>query len=375
MPAKEPAARSTAGLNDQAPARPSKPSFGGITGTRSGGGGSALPNAVERPISASLGVDVSPIRVHQGGAAATRAADEGAHAFALGRDIVLGASARANDLPLMAHEVTHVIQQRHAPTVQLWSSTGLGRYEEEARQASMAVTRGQRYHVRERTSPAAQRLTLQPRLSRPNARLTLDYDRHTSGAKIDAALAASKFFGPFVQDALKAGTKTAGHIHVYDDKTYLKKAVAYQLASGATKEEAVIEAERSNGFQDGTEIHVSKDRGDGGTTPHEAIHLFAHSSWVPKVGRAEGGRCPANEGVTEYFTRMLCNEMDVARLPVYAKEYDSTDKLAWVMGGYANGNACSQPRSSTASSPSWKPLSTSRAETRVKERSPSGSTR
>ena len=125
--------------------------------TRSSGGGESLPSSVAAPISTSFGVDVSSIRVHSGGSAAAAARTVGATAFAQGSDIVLGSSARANDLPLMAHEVAHVVQQQSAPRVQLWSPGATDRYEHEAHQASEAVVHGRPFTVRERTTPRVQR--------------------------------------------------------------------------------------------------------------------------------------------------------------------------------------------------------------------------
>jgi transposase len=117
-----------------------------------------LAGSVAAPISASLGVDVSPVRVHSGAGAAASAAAVGAHAFARGTDIVLGSSARASDLPLMAHEVAHVVQQQSAPRVQLWTPDSGDRYEQEANRAAVAVVAGRPFTVRERTTPRRQRV-------------------------------------------------------------------------------------------------------------------------------------------------------------------------------------------------------------------------
>ena len=62
----------------------------------------------------SLGVDLGGVRVHEGPEAAASASAVGAQAFAHGQDIVLGQNAK-NDLnPVLAHEVTHTVQQRDA---------------------------------------------------------------------------------------------------------------------------------------------------------------------------------------------------------------------------------------------------------------------
>jgi hypothetical protein len=137
--------------------RSSRSAAAPLTGVRSSGGGEPLPSSVAVPISSSLGIDVSPIRVHSGPSAASVAASQGAHAFAHGTDIVLGSAARASDLPVMAHEVAHVVQQQSAPRVQLWSPGSTDRFEQEAHQASAAVVQGRSFRVRERTTPRVQR--------------------------------------------------------------------------------------------------------------------------------------------------------------------------------------------------------------------------
>jgi len=79
--------------------------------TGSGDSVSGLPAAVRTKLEQSLGADLGGVRVHTGPGAQTLAAALGAHAFARGQDIWLGARQRPDDLRLMAHEVTHVLQQ------------------------------------------------------------------------------------------------------------------------------------------------------------------------------------------------------------------------------------------------------------------------
>jgi hypothetical protein len=122
------------------------------------GRGSPIPTEVARPISSSFGVDLSPVRVHQGGSAATAASALRARAVAYGSDILLGAGERATDLGVMAHEVAHVVQQRGAARVQRLTQAGGDRFEHEARRAAAAVLRRERFQVRERTPPTVQRL-------------------------------------------------------------------------------------------------------------------------------------------------------------------------------------------------------------------------
>jgi len=72
---------------------------------------SALAPTVRTRLERSLGADLGGVRVHTGPAADEMAHWLGAKAFTHGQDIWLGAHQRPNDLGLMAHEVTHVLQQ------------------------------------------------------------------------------------------------------------------------------------------------------------------------------------------------------------------------------------------------------------------------
>jgi hypothetical protein len=74
------------------------------------GPGAPLSPTVRGRVEPALGADLGAVRVHaDAGAAATRAIQ--ARAFTHGQDIWLGAGESPNDLGLMAHEATHVVQQ------------------------------------------------------------------------------------------------------------------------------------------------------------------------------------------------------------------------------------------------------------------------
>ena len=81
-----------------------------------GGSGRALPDDVRARFEASLGADLSEVRLHTGGASAAAAEAVHARAFAVGNDIHFGAGEYQPDDPfglhLLAHEVAHTVQQR-----------------------------------------------------------------------------------------------------------------------------------------------------------------------------------------------------------------------------------------------------------------------
>jgi hypothetical protein len=75
------------------------------------GTGSALPAPTRGTLETRMGVDLGAVRVHDGPGANQAAAGLNARAFTHGRHIWLGRGESAGDVRLMAHEVTHVLQQ------------------------------------------------------------------------------------------------------------------------------------------------------------------------------------------------------------------------------------------------------------------------
>lgn len=77
--------------------------------------GRSLPQFAEKRMEQAFGHDFSGVRIHTGSTAERAAAGLGAHAFTIDRDIYFGAGEFAPGTPrgdrLLAHELTHVVQQ------------------------------------------------------------------------------------------------------------------------------------------------------------------------------------------------------------------------------------------------------------------------
>jgi hypothetical protein len=83
------------------------------------GGGQPLEGPVKAGMEHALGADLSDVRVHTDGTAAASAQAVQAHAYTVGTDIVFGPGQFQPESPTgqrtLAHELTHVVQQRSGP--------------------------------------------------------------------------------------------------------------------------------------------------------------------------------------------------------------------------------------------------------------------
>jgi hypothetical protein len=83
------------------------------------GGGQPLDERTRTDMEASFGQDFGGVRVHTGATASRSAESVQANAYTVGNDIVFRGSGYQPDTPsgrhLLAHELTHVVQQRSGP--------------------------------------------------------------------------------------------------------------------------------------------------------------------------------------------------------------------------------------------------------------------
>jgi len=90
-----------------------------VTDLIAGGGGRPLDAPVRAEMEARLGHSFGDVRVHTGAAADQSARSVQAHAYTVGSDVVFSDGAydpaSAAGRTLLAHELTHVVQQRSGP--------------------------------------------------------------------------------------------------------------------------------------------------------------------------------------------------------------------------------------------------------------------
>ena len=117
----------------------------GIQRTR--GGGQKLDNGIRDRMESAIGADFSGVRIHTDAQADKMSRAVSARAFTVGRDIYFRQGAyqpgSSNGRELLAHELTHVVQQSGAISLQpkLTVSQPGDRYEQEAEQVAQAYSR------------------------------------------------------------------------------------------------------------------------------------------------------------------------------------------------------------------------------------------
>ena len=121
------------------------------------GGGSPLSGDVRTDMESNLGADFGDVRVHDGGAAAESAQAVNARAYTVGNDVVFGSGGFQPDTPegrhTLAHELTHVVQQRSGPVD--GTSTGDGVALSDPGRPLRARGRGHGHAIDRSEAPAA----------------------------------------------------------------------------------------------------------------------------------------------------------------------------------------------------------------------------
>jgi hypothetical protein len=108
------------------------------------GGGATLDAGLRAPVETSLGADLSDVRIHTGAESDDLNAQLGARAFTTGSDIFLSSSTSPSDQGTVAHELTHVVQQRSMSTAgPLTVGAADDEYEQAADRVAGAVQSGQ----------------------------------------------------------------------------------------------------------------------------------------------------------------------------------------------------------------------------------------
>ncbi|MEU7604201.1 DUF4157 domain-containing protein [Streptomyces sp. NPDC041003] len=161
--------------------------------------GRPLDDATRTDMEARLGADFSDVRIHSDSAAKASAAEVGARAYTSGSHVVIGDG--GHDKHTLAHELTHVIQQRQGPVAGTDNGSGLkvsdpsDRFEREAEAnasrvmaaGSPAATNVQRHAA---PSPASGAHPSVQRVENPQDRMTVEYWEDKAGLGASSSSAA-----------------------------------------------------------------------------------------------------------------------------------------------------------------------------------------
>lgn len=152
---------------------------------------------------------------------------------------------------------------------------------------------------------------------------------HSTAQDADAAI--QKHLAKYVKSAVKEGRKIEGKVAVVGDVDWDK---AGENHYGKSKWHTTRPGTKSlyrdsiNGFVDGAgRVWIHKDRGDAGTMIHEAIHKYSDPALIAKSQ-------PLNEGVTEFFTRKVCDAagINILARKVYEPNRKCVANLAKLVG-------------------------------------------
>jgi hypothetical protein len=164
-----------------------------------------------------------------------------------------------------------------------------------------------------------------------------------TGREVDFYLNSTPLIEKYIKHKVDRGLKVEGNLHFLSRKEYEQRCFTYVLhqlseggelphgKEGAIKgsnfyEQAREAAKRSPGFQSHGQIYINQETAEAGTVIHESIHLFQEVSYASRVD------IDANEGTTEYFTRLICAEHQIRRRQKYPRQYECIKKLVSVCG-------------------------------------------
>ncbi len=142
---------------------------------------------------------------------------------------------------------------------------------------------------------------------------------HTSALDADAAIQAH--LATYVSGGVAAGRKIEGFVAVVDTTNWN---IAGEHHYGAS----VWATKSINGFVDSAgRVWIEQNSGNPGTMVHEATHKYSSDQLI-------GVSQPLNEGVTEYFTRLVCNAdgINIGGRANYQNNWTTVTKLVTLVG-------------------------------------------
>lgn len=300
----------------------------GQTGTT----GTQLPSRTRATFESRLGFDFSEVRIHCDVDSQARAAQLHARAFTLGRDVYFGAGqffpSTEAGRRLIAHELTHVVQQGAARMLD-----GMGsRVAPAMSSGALQVQRAPLPASAPSATPAATPPMAGYEVGE-NLTFLTGSGLSSVPAAVDRAIAQSKVLAPYVKGRSLASEQKAFTPMGYADFDRWCDANSACAPAPGTATTAFTSGDKSR-------FRLDADPEAGatiGTVLHEAIHLnSAGGTGISGLG------ADINEGVTEYFTRAVLAEQGLspaARGATYSTELGIAEQLIAKYGESAVGRA------------------------------------
>jgi hypothetical protein len=171
---------------------------------------------------------------------------------------------------------------------------------------------------------------------------------HTSAADADKAI--QETLQKYVADAVKAGRKVEGEVSVVGEEDFQMAFDRQWVRAAGLNFGKKKASEVCNAFVDVNlpkrHIWVNRNLGNTGTVIHEGMHKYAndilrdeHIALCNKLGVPHGGISPLDEGITEYFTRIVTKQLKMAARTNYANEFLVAEALAGKIGEQAMASA------------------------------------
>ena len=244
-----------------------------------------------------FGCDFSRVRVHADDKAAESARALHARAYTVGHDLVFAAGQYAPDdsagKVLLAHELTHVVQQMREPAPILRRSPKLDALKD--------------YTTKQKV-----------------------WDKDAKA--IDLAITQSPTLDRFRP---KKARQAKGNVDTQDKEVFSKQYADYAAALGEKSDEIQSDLKTVGGFTDrkAGKIHLLNHVSDVEVLLHEAIHLNSEAPFQNNFGHY------LNEGVTEHFTQAVLKEQKGDAGTAYPDELAMAESLISDLGEDQVGKA------------------------------------
>lgn len=283
--------------------------------------GALLQPALRHDMEQRFGRDFSQVRVHSGSAAEQSARDLDASAYTVGSDVVFGKSRFAPDTGegrrLIAHELTHVVQQsRDGSTVGgreggrlAGSDPGLIQREpDDTKKTTPQTTPTQTTPTQTAPTQTTPTQTAPAKTLQSQGVGLSDPVGGSTAAIIDDVLLRNQRLAPYIGDKLKGGFRIAQKGKFVQEPSDSQFETAFRAVNGSDPAKSTV------GFFDPKKsiVHL-RPKAEFGTALHESVHRLASPGlfgafFLIAQDISTDLLDVLNEGMTAYFTDKILND-------------------------------------------------------------------